>query len=271
MFNIKGLIQFIEKRAIKIDKRIRLVISVLILGLLMLFSTFFNFDKAIFFIPVFIIATYLLSYFSLLEGIKKIGWFGLFLMPELITLFFYLFYFLFPARWLTRLPFIFIYEISIYAVLLCANIFNVGVEKNLQLYRAAFSINFFYQAVVSYLFYNVLFSLKYNFAINMIGAGMGAFLLSLQLFWSIRLDRHLNREVLMYSIFTGLLMLEASLIVSFIPSRTAVYALFLTATYYSVTGIIHHHIDEKLFEETIREYVSVWVFVLVITLLSLSW
>lgn len=271
MFNLKFLRQFFEKKAIKIDKRIRLVISVLTLGLLMLFSTFFNFDKALFFLPIFIFTTYSLSYFSLLEGIKKFSWFGLFLMPELITLFFYLFYFLFPGRWLTRLPFIFIYEVSIYAVLLCANIFNVGVEKNLQLYRAAFSINFFYQAVVLFLFYNVLFSFKYNFIINVIGAGISAFLLSLQLFWTIRLNRHLDKTVLIYSLFTALLMAESGLIASFIPSRTAVYALFLTATYYSVTGIIHHHIDEKLFTETIREYVSVWIFVLVITLLSLSW
>ena len=271
MLKIKILRQFIEKKAVKIDKRLRLVISVLILGSLMLFSTFFNFDKAPFFLPIFIITTYLLSYFSLLEGIKKIGWFGLFLMPELITLFFYLFYFLFPGRWLTRLPFIFIYEISIYAVLLCANIFNVGVEKNLQLYRAAFSINFFYQAVVSFLFYNVLFSFRYSFLINMIGAGISAFLLSLQLFWSIRLNRHLEKEVVTYSLFMVLLMMEITLVASFIPLRTAVYALFLTATYYSATGIIHHHIDEKLFAETVREYVSVWIFVLVITLLSLNW
>src|SRR3989339_1216493 len=271
MFSIKALRQFFEKKASKIDKRLRLVISVLVLGLLMLVSTFFNFDKVFFFLPIFMIATYFLSYFSLLEGIKKIGWFGLFLMPELITLFFYLFYFLFPGRWLTRLPFIFIYEISIYAVLLCANIFNVGVEKNLQLYRAAFSINFFYQAVVSFLFYNVLFSFKYSFLINMIGAGISAFLLSLQLFWSIRLNRHLEREVVTYSLFMVLLMMEITLVASFIPLRTAVYALFLTASYYSVTGIIHHHIDEKLFAETVREYVSVWIFVLVITLLSLNW
>lgn len=271
MLNLKSLRQFFEKKAAKIDKRLRLVISVLTLGLLMLFSTFFNFDKAPFFLPIFIITTYLLSYFSLLEGIKKIGWFGLFLMPELITLFFYLFYFLFPARWLTRLPFIFIYEVSIYAVLLCANIFNVGVEKNLQLYRAAFSINFFYQAVVSFLFYNVLFSFRYNFLINMIGAGISAFLLSIQLFWSIRLNRHLDRETIVYSSFIALLMIEASLITSFIPSRTAVYGLFLMATYYSATGIIHHHIDEKLFTETVREYVNVWAFVLVIAILSLSW
>lgn len=271
MFNLKDIRLFFEKKFIKIDKRIRLVISVLILGLLMVISTFFNFDKALFFIPIFVVATYFLSYFSLLEGIKKIGWFGLFLVPVLISVFFYLFYFLFPGRWLTRLPFIFFYEISIYAVLLCANIFNVGVEKNLQLYRAAFSINFFYQAVIFFLFYNVLFSFKYNFLYNMIGAGIGTFLLSLQLFWSIRLNRYLEKEVLAYSLFTALLMAEVSLAVSFLPLRTAVYALFLTATYYSVTGIIHHHMDEKLFKETVREYVGVWLFVLLIAILSLSW
>ena len=262
---------FFEKRANKIDKRLRLVISVLILGLLMLTSTFFNFDKVIFFIPIFIVSTYFLSYFSLLEDIKKIGWFGLFLMPELITIFFYLFYFLFPGRWLTRLPFIFIYEISIYAVLLCSNIFNVGVEKNLQLYRAAFSINFFYQAFTLFLFFNVFFSFKYNFIVNVIGAGMSSFLLSLQLFWTIRLNQYLEKDVITYSLFTALLIMEATMVASFVPLKTPIYALFLTATYYSVAGMIHHHIDEKLFKETIREYVSVFIFVLVITLLSLSW
>jgi len=271
MFSIKALRQFFEKRANKIDKRLRLVISVLVLGLLMLISTFFNFDKVFFFLPIFIVVTYLLSYFSLLEGIKKIGWFGLFLMPELVTVFFYLFYFLFPGRWLTRLPFIFIYEVSIYAVLLCANIFNVGVEKNLQLYRAAFSINFFYQALVSFLFYNVLFSFRYSFLVNVLGTGIGSFLLSLQLFWSIRLNQYFDREILVYSMFTALLMLEASLVISFLPLKTAVYSLFLMGTYYSVTGVIHNHLDEKLFKETIREYVSVWIFVLIITLLSLNW
>jgi hypothetical protein len=271
MFNLKTLKQFFERKASKIDKRLRLVISVLVLGLLMLISTFFNFDRALFFLPVFVIVTYFLSYFSYLEGIKKIGWFGLFLMPELITLFFYLFYFLFPGRWLTRLPFIFIYEVSIYAVLLCANIFNVGVEKNLQLYRAAFSINFFYQALVSFLFYNVLFSLKYNFFVNITGVGIGSLLLSLQLFWTIRLNKYIEKDVLFYSLFIALLMSEIGLLVSFIPLRIPVYALFLTATYYSVTGIICHYIDQKLFKETIREYVSVWVFVMIIALLSLSW
>src|SRR3989339_815836 len=207
MFNLKILRQFFEKKASRVDKRLRLVISVLILGLLMLISTFFNFDKAFFFLPVFVVVTYFLSYFSLLEGIKKIGWFGLFLMPELITLFFYLFYF--------------------------------------------------------------LFSLKYNFFINIIGAGIGSLLLSLQLFWTIRLNKYLEKDVLIYSLFMALLMSEIGLLISFVPLRIPVYALFLTATYYSLTGIICHYIDQKLFKGTIREYVSVWVFVMIITLLSL--
>lgn len=271
MFNTKTLRHSFEKKANKIDKRLRLVISILVLGLVMLISTFFNFDKVVFFLPIFIVTTYLLSYFSFLEGIKGIGWFGLFLMPELVTLFFYLFYFLFPGRWLTRIPFIFVYEVSIYAVLLCANIFNVGVEKNLQLYRAAFSINFFYQALISFMFYNVLFSFKYNFIANMIGAGIGSLLLSLQLFWTIRLNKHLEKDVLIYSLFMGLLMAEITLFISFVPLKIPIYALFLTGIYYSLMGMIYHHIDQKLFKETIREYVSVFIFVLIITLLSLSW
>lgn len=271
MFRLKAIRHFFEKRAIKIDKRLRLVISVLVLGLLMLFSTFFNFDKAPIFLLIFVFTSYFLSYFSLLEGIKKIGWFGLFLMPLLITVFFYLFYFLFPGRWLTRLPFIFIYEVSIYAVLLCANIFNVGVEKNLQLYRAAYSINFFYQAVASFLFYNVLFSFKYNFLINVVGAGIFTFLLSLQLFWAIKLDKYLEKEILFYSLFVALLLAEIGLLISFIPMKVSVYSLFMTACYYSLTGVISHYIDQKLFKETIREYVSVFIFVIAITLLSLSW
>src|SRR3989304_6573066 len=139
---IKNLRRDFQKWAIKIDKRVRFVVSAGLLGGIMLFATFFNFDRAIIFIPLIIILTFFFTYFSLVEGIEKMGWFGLFLMPILVSVSFYLFYFLFPGRWLTRIPFLIFYEISIYATLLTSNIFNVGVEKSLGLYRAAFSINF---------------------------------------------------------------------------------------------------------------------------------
>jgi len=261
----------IKKRAIKIEKRLRLAISVVLLTFLMLFSTFFYFDKALFFIFAFLLITYFLTYFSLIEKIEKISWLTLFLMPVLLTISFYLFYFLFPSRWLTRLPFLFAYGISIYAVLLCSNIFNVGVEKSLQLYRAAFSINFFYQTLVSFLIFNIIFSLKEIFYINLILVGGVVYLLSFQLFWTIKLDKKPEREVFDFAFLTALILAEVSVLVSFIPLPSTSVSLFLTATFYSIAGIFYNYLDKKLFKETIREYVFVWIFIFLITLLSISW
>jgi hypothetical protein len=271
MFNLKQLRQIFEKKALKIEKRFRLVIAVLILGLVMFLSTFFYFDKAVFFLPVFFIITYLLTYFSLLEKIEKISWYSLFFMPVVLTIFFYLFYFLVPGRWLTRIPFIIFYIISLYAMLLCSNIFNVGVEKSLQLYRAAFSINFFYQAFISFLYFNILFSLKKSFLINTVGVGIVGFLFGLHLFWTIKLDKHLGKQIITYALLVGLILSEMGLLISFIPFKTTISGLFLTTSYYSLSGIIYSYLDQKLFKETVREYVSVFIFVMIITLLSLSW
>lgn len=261
----------IKKQAIKIEKRLRLAIASVFLTFLLLFTTFFYFDKALIFIPVLILASYFFTYLSLIEKIEKIGWLNLFLMPVMLTISFYIFYFLFPGRWLTRLPFIIVYGISIYAVLLCSNIFNVGVEKSLQLYRAAFSINFFYQTLVSFLLFNIIFSLREYFYVNMILAGIVSFILCFQLFWTVRLDKKIEKDVLLFSLFTALVISELAVLVSFIPIKSTISSLFLTGSFYSLSGIIYNHIDKKLFKETIREYVFVWIFILIITFFSISW
>ncbi|MFN4212889.1 MAG: hypothetical protein ACK4FL_02930, partial [Microgenomates group bacterium] len=73
---MKQLFNSFKKQASQIEKRYRLIMAVLILSVLMLFSTFFFFDKAVIFIPLLLISAFLLTYFSLLEGIEDIGWFG---------------------------------------------------------------------------------------------------------------------------------------------------------------------------------------------------
>lgn len=266
----KDLRKNLQKKAVRIDKRVRFVVSALLLGALMIFSTFFYFDKWYVFIPLLVLLTYVVTYFSLAEGIERMGWFGLFVMPIAVSVSFYLVYFLFPGRWLTRIPFIIFYEISIYAMIVCSNIFNVGVEKNLGLYRAAFSINFLYQAIVSFLTFNLVFALKSNFFINSIITGAVGIILGINLFWTIRLKRHLEHEVRNYALFVGLVMLELALLASFLPLATPVYALMLTGGYYSLAGLVYNHMDEKLFKETIREYIIVFGFVMLITYLSLS-
>src|SRR3989338_7445174 len=263
--------EFLQKKALKIEKRFRFVISALVMGSLMLLSTFFLFDKALIFLAVFLVFGYLFTYFSILEGVEGIEWFTLFLMPIILTVSFYFFYFLFPVRWLTRLPFMFLFGISFYAVLLCSNIFNVGVEKSLQLYRAAFSINFFYQAVVFFLFNNALFSFKLNFIINALAVFIIAVLLAFQLIWSVKLDLVIDKKTIAYAFLIGLLLSELALIGSFVPLKSTILALFLASSYYSLSGLIYSHLDQRLFKETVREFVSVWLIVLGLTILSISW
>lgn len=271
MLSLKSFVQSFKKWAEKIDKRLRLVISTVILTLSMLFTTFFSLDAAIIFIPLLGIICYILTFFCILEDIEHIGWFGFFFMPIALTISLYLEYFLFPGRWLTRISFVGIYGISIYAILLTSNIFNVGVEKSLQLYRAAFSVNYFYQAFVAFLSMNFLFSLQQNAFINALGVGIISFLLAFQLFWSIRLKRFIEPEVLKYAMFAAYILAQSALVVSFVPLKSAVLSLFITSSYYSLIGLIYHYIDQRLFKETFREFIFVWLFVLGITLLSLNW
>lgn len=268
---LQTLDKFIKKRAIKIEKRLRLVISSLALTFLLLLSTFFYFDKAPIFIPLLLLASYFFTYISLIEKIEKIGWLNLFLIPMLLTISFYMFYFLFSSRWLTRLPFILVYGVSIYAVLLCSNIFNVGIEKSLQLYRAAFSINFFYQTLIAFLLFNVIFSLKSYFYVNGFFVGIVGYLLSFQLFWTIKLDKKPEPIIFNYALLMAIVLGELTILISFVPLRSTSSSLFLTATFYSLAGIIYNYLDKKLFKETVREYIFVWLFVFLITLLSLSW
>jgi len=141
----------------------------------------------------------------------------------------------------------------------------------LGLYRAAFSINFFYQAIVSFFIFNLFFSMHQIFFINMILVGVVTFVLSMHLYWTIRLKKHLEPEILRYALLTSLVLSEVTLCISFIPLPITSMSLFLTSTYYSLVGLTYSYIDQRLFKETIREYGSVLIFVLIITLLSISW
>lgn len=266
-----SLQQVLNKNVIRLNKRLRFVAATLLLSLVFLLSISFYFDQVFIFVPVLVGATYLLTYFAIYEGIEKIEWLTLFLMPVSLSLAFYLFYFLFPGRLLTRIPLVVLYGISMYAVLLASNIFNVGVEKNLQLYRAAFSINYFYQTLIVFFLLAFLFSLKLNFLLNGIMIFLLVSLFSFHLLWSLKLNIYLEKKTLIISGFIGLMVAELGAIFSFVPVNSLILALLLTSTFYSLGGLVFNYMDQKLFKEIVREYVSVWIFVVIITALSINW
>ncbi len=261
-----------NRLAAKIEKRLRFVMSSVLLTALMLISTFFSFDQVWLFVPIFVLLSYFFTYFSLLEDIEKIEWTTLFIMPVIFTVVCYCFYFLFPVRWLTRVPYLFIYAVSMYALFLTSNIFNVGVEKSLRLYKAAFSVNYFFQTFLIFLSSSILFSLREYFIVNAIGVGVVSFALAMQLFWTIKLDLELSTEVRNHALFVGLLMAETALILSFLPLQGSVLSLILASTYYSLGGLTSAHLDTRLFRSTVREYVIVLIFVwFVASLTLLGW
>ncbi len=255
-----------------IPKRIRIVIATLMMMLLLTVSSFFAFtDSWYIFIPIIFFVSYITTYFAVFEGIDRVEWYMLFIVPIMLAVALYLFYSLLPVRWLTRLPFLILFSLGYYAVLLTMNIFNVGVERSLQLYRAAFSINYLTQTFIVFLFSLVILSFRLNFILNAFIIAILAVLISMQLFWTVRLEKAFDRRLLVFSGVLALLLFEVSLLVSFMPIRINVIALILTAFYYSLTGIVYNYLADRLFKNTLREYAFVMIFVLFITILTLQW
>jgi hypothetical protein len=262
---------FLYNLAIRLPKRLRFVISSVAMTGIMLLTTFFDFNLLWIFLPVLVLSIYFFTYFSILEGVEKIEWIVLFVMPLFFTIFTYFFYFLFPVRWLTRVPLIVMYGFSLYAILLTSNIFNVGVEKNIQLYRAAFSVNFLFQTLIVFLAIQVVTSFRQTFLINGLAAFGLLFPLAMQLLWSVKPQIRIERIQVQLAALIAFLMMQAAVVLSFIPLKSTIYALCITATYYSVAGLMYHYVDDKLFKQTVREYVFVIAFVCVIALLTLQW
>ena len=78
---IQKLVKNPPRFVYKVEKRFRFVISVSILSSFMLVSTFFFFDWSWVFVPLFILASYILVFYSILEGVEKAEWLTLFVMP----------------------------------------------------------------------------------------------------------------------------------------------------------------------------------------------
>lgn len=269
--NLINLEKFFLKIFGRINKRKRFVISAFLLAFLALISSFLNFNQAKYFIFFIGLVAYLLTFFSILEGIRRIEWLTLFILPVYFSIAFVFFYFLLPGRWLTRIPFIFIFTVSIYAILLSSNVFNVGVEKSLQLFRAAFSVNFLFLTITSFLVFNLILSFKLSFFLNFLLVFFLSLPLSFQFIWSIDPKDHFSFEVFKYSFLISLLLAELALFFSFIPLRSNIFALFLATCFYSFAGLFQAFLEGKLFKERIREYLIVLLVVLIVVGLSSSW
>ncbi len=114
-------------------------------------------------IAIFILGmiSYGLSLWSLRKDLRGIAWIVDLILPTLYPMSVALFYFLLPQYFLTRVIMLLVFAISMYALLLTANIFAVATNRTIQLLRAARTVGFLLSVMTATLIYHVVFSLNY--------------------------------------------------------------------------------------------------------------
>ena len=260
-----------KKFKFKINKRIKFIISALLLSLGLLLIQWLDVSWRYQAIGFLALLAYGLSAWSLIEGLNGIEWLTVLILPTLFTVGIGLFYFLIPSDWLVRLPVIILYGVGIYALLLTENIFSVAATRTIQLLRSAQAVGFLLTMVTSFFIYDTIFSFRLDPWLNFLFIGLISLPLILQALWYIDLEEKLNTRVWFYSLVLSLVLGEAGLIFSFWPVSVAVGSLALTSVVYTGLGLVQHKLSERLFRRTINEYLGVGLIVLIVIFLTTHW
>ena len=256
---------------IKISKRQKFVFSALFLSFGLLVIQWGNPSWRYVVIGFLAIFTYLLSSWSLKEGLGGVEWFTVLALPTLFTAGVGLFYFLVPARWATHLPVIILYGIGIYGLLLTENIFSVAAIRTIQLLRAAQAVGFLLTLVTGFFLYDTILSFRLEFWHNFWLIFVVSLPLMLQGLWSINLEEKITFRLWFYSFALSLVLAELGLVFSFWPVTVVVGSLVLTTVFYITLGLAQHDLSERLFSRTINEYLSVGLTVMAVILLTTHW
>lgn len=217
------------------------------------------------------IAAYILSAIALREDLHGWEFITLLILPAYFTAAVFLFYYLLPTRWLTRLPTAVLYGAGIYAILLTENIYNVAAERNIQLIRAAHSVGFLLTLLTVFFLVDTLLSLHLVFYLNGIIILLVVFPLVLQILWAMELTPKISSAVWWGSGMISILMTQLVIVFSFWPIKTTIEALFLTTVFYSLIGMTQQYLVGRLFSKTIKEYSAVLIIVLTLVLITTKW
>lgn len=253
------------------SKRKKFVITSLILAV-----GFFGFqflDNQYRFLGIGILTLLTVSLFawSLWEGLGRNMTLLTLILPALFTLGVGIFWFLLPAQVYARLPIILFYALGMYVLALTSNIFTVGAIRTIALLRAARGVGFVLTLVTSFLIYDAILSLKIQPFISSPAVALFSFPLFLQGYWTSLLDTKFSKDILNLSLISALLVGEVALGLYFWPVTVVVGSLFLTVGVYMLLGLGQAKIEDRLFYQTIREYLLVGILVFIGMLLSTHW
>lgn len=255
------------------SKRQKFVVSSLALSLGLLSTQFVTIEFPFRYLAIaaLFVAAYLVSSWALFGDLKGFEWLVVVPMPGMYAVSVALFYFLLPEALMSRLVVLFLFGLGMYAMYLTCNIYSVAAIRTIQLLRAAHAVGFLMSLVTGLFFFNSIFSFKFPFFLNAVLVFLVVFPLVLNSLWSVKLESQISKKVLTYSLVVALVLTEIALAISFWPVSVWVASLFLVTVMYVFLGLLQHHLQDRLFENTLREYVGVGVFVLVLMIFFTQW
>ena len=217
------------------------------------------------------IATVFLAVFSLWGELSGIKYFLLLLLPIYFVAGASLFYFLLPVRWLTRVPYAFLFGISVYLLMLTSNIYNVAAIRTIALLRAAHAVGLLFSLIAVFFLSNVLFSFHLPFYLLVGGAIVITFPLYLVGLWSYELEEFISKKVFIYAVIFTFVSAQVILTLSFWPIAPINGALALATIMYVLLGLSRLDFEEKLKKRVVWEHVAVALVVFVIILMTTRW
>jgi len=217
------------------------------------------------------LVTSILFLWSLREGIGKNSTLLTLILPAFFTGGVGVFWFLLPSNVFARLPMIIFYGLGIYALSLTMNVFTVSAVRTIALLRAARGVGFVLTLITLFLIYNAILSLKIPFWGSAPLITALSFPLFLQGFWTIPLDKKISKDLLILSLVSSLVVGEISVSLFFWPATLVVGSIFLTVAVYILLGLGQAKLEQRLFRQTVREYLLVGILVFIGMFFATHW
>ncbi len=215
--------------------------------------------------------TLVLFTWSLRDGLGRDMTLLTLVLPVMFTIGVGLFWFLLPASVFARIPIVIFYGFGVYALCLTANIYTVSAIRTIALQRAARGVGFVLTLVTSFLVFDAILSIKAPIFVTGAVVAISSFILFLQGFWSVQLTKNITSYALKLTIISAVVIGELAISLFFWPVTVVVGSLFLTISVYLLLGLGQAQLEDRLFVQTIREYLLVGVLVFIGMFLATRW
>lgn len=252
-------------------KRRKFLIVSFILSLGFVGIQFLDNPYKIYVIFVLSFITSILFLWSLWEGIDKNSTLLTLILPAFFTAGVGVFWFLLPSSIFARLPMVIFYGLGIYALSLTMNVFTVSAVRTIALLRAARGVGFVLTLITLFLIYNAILSLKISLWGSAPLIAVLSFPLFLQGFWTIPLDKKITSDLVILSLVSSLVVGEIAISLFFWPATLVVGSIFLTVAVYVLLGLGQAKLEQRLFMQTVREYLLVGILVFIGMFFATHW